>query len=141
MGGFVGFRAPVTPSNIANVPAPNVSGVEGCCNECYSNSIGTSNLFQNPVNVPIVPIQLCNANSSRKELILVNTSTDFVYVSLGQPPQPGNSPSPFAYSFVLAPCQAADDGSGGVWISDIWQGTIFLSSFSGAGVVNFTEMV
>lgn len=140
MGGFVGYRAPVAPSNIGNnVPAPNVSG-EGCCNECYSSSIGNSGLFSNPIVIGSAALQIANGNPSRKELFLINTSTDIIYIGLGYAPSfNGNGGS---YSFALAPCLSAkDDGTGGIFVSDMWQGPIFAVSATGNGLLCFTEEV
>lgn len=122
----------------AQAPQPET----GCCYQCFSDSIGNSQIQKNPVLVPFAPIQLCNANPSRKQLILVNTSQDIVYVGLGSAPDPGDSVTPFAYNFALTACTTSpDDGTGGIWVSDIWQGPVYVSSQGNSGVVNFTELV
>jgi hypothetical protein len=58
------------------------------------------------------------ANANRKECIIVNTGTATVYLGLGQ------TPTATAYHIALSPCTVANDGTGGVYISDIWLGAI-----------------
>lgn len=110
----------------------------GCCCECYSSSLGNSNLQQNPVPVNAEsPIQVANVNPSRKELFLINTSAaGVVYIGLGF------QPTQTQYSLALIPCSTSDDdGTGGIWISDMWQGAIFAIAFVDGCKLNFTEQV
>jgi hypothetical protein len=110
----------------------------GCCNaECYSQTLGTSAKFPNPVEVDSInAVQICLPNTQRKETILVNTGTTVIKVGLGL------TPTQTAYSFALPPCNNSnDDGSGGVFVSDMWQGSIFAISDADGGSVCFTEEV
>lgn len=77
--------------------------------------------------------QILAANSSRKEVIVVNTGTTVIYLGLGQ------TPSSSAYHISLAPCSSANDGTGGVYISDIWLGAINAITAS-SGTVCVTEL-
>lgn len=58
------------------------------------------------------------SNSNRKECIVTNTGTTVVFLGLGQ------VPTVTAYHIALASCSAANDGTGGVYVSDIWIGVI-----------------
>ena len=71
------------------------------------------------------------SNTSRKEVIIVNTDVVTVYIGLGQ------TPTATAYHIALSPCTTAHDGTGGVYISDIFQGAInaIVASTSGHCVV------
>lgn len=111
---------------------------------CYADALGGSVLQPNPISIQnanasgLGSTQVCQKNKNRKEIILVNVGTVTIYISLAQPATSQN------YSFALSPCQNANDGTGGSWISDIWQGEIHAITANGAGsagLLNVTEEV
>lgn len=59
------------------------------------------------------------ANPNRKELFIVNRGTSIIYIGLG------SNPTSTQYHLALPACSSADDGTGGVFISDIWQGDVY----------------
>jgi hypothetical protein len=70
------------------------------------------------------------SNASRKECVVANTGTTPVYLGLGQ------APTTSAYHICLAACATANDGTGGIFTSDIWVGAInAICSVSGTVVV------
>lgn len=78
--------------------------------------------------------QILATNAVRKELIITNTGTVTVYLALGQ------TPTSSAYHIALAPCGSANDGTGGVYVSDIWKGAINAITAGSAGTVCVTEL-
>jgi hypothetical protein len=124
-----------TPQNVAPQPGEDKPN---CCAECHSDSLGNSNILPNPITINSdTSQQVCQSNPSRKELILVNTSvTDVIKIGLGFQPTQTN------YTLALTPCiNTDDDGTGGIWISDMWQGSIYAIAASDGCKVNFTEQV
>lgn len=58
-------------------------------------------------------------NANRKECMVVNTGITVVYIALGQ------TPTTSAYHVALSACtSAANDGTGGTYVSDLWKGAI-----------------
>lgn len=81
-------------------------------------------LNQNPVNIPAAGspnsvIQLLLENRSRKEFIIVNVGTGALVIGFGFFPTPTN------YSIPLQACGVANDGTGGIAISDAWKGAVW----------------
>jgi hypothetical protein len=72
----------------------------------------------NPFIITGVSSQILAANPNRKEVLVVNTGVVPVYLGLGQ------TPSTLAYHVPLSACIVANDGTGGVYASDLWTGTI-----------------
>lgn len=131
---------PVTDIN-NYAPQPNANQ-GGCCCECYSSSIGDSQTSQNPIQVPDGSsgqdaALIANKNPSRKEIFLINTSASaIVYIGLGY------KPTTTSYSIALTNCTTSDDdGTGGIWVSDIWQGPIYALGSASGGKCNLTEEV
>jgi hypothetical protein len=89
----------------------------------------------NPVSVGTSSVAILNSNSSRKEVIVVNTGTTVIYLGFGQ------TPSTTAYHVALAKCTSANDGSGGSWTSDMWKGAINAIGSAGGGTVCVTELI
>lgn len=81
------------------------------------------------------PTPVLQANPSRLEVNIQNTSTDVIYLILTQ-----NKGSLTNYHIALAACGTAGDGTGGNWTSDLWKGPIFALSSTGAGKLAVTEM-
>jgi hypothetical protein len=74
------------------------------------------------------------ANANRLEAIVVNTSTVPILLGLGQ------TPTATAYDVALSACTVTNDGSGGVYVSDIWKGAIEGIVATGSGVAVVTEL-
>lgn len=83
--------------------------------------------------VTAVDAQILAANAARKEMMVQNTGTSIVYLTLGA------VSTATAYHVALPACAAANDGTGGVYISDWWRGTVHAIA-SGAGDVVITEL-
>ncbi len=77
---------------------------------------------------------LLAANTSRLEAIIVNIDVVTIYLALG------GTPTAAAYHVALQPCTAANDGTGGVFITDVWNGAIKAIAASGTGHVAVTEL-
>lgn len=114
---------------------PNQGG-QGCCAECYSSTLGISFTGFPYVDVSdSEPVQVAQQNSQRKEIIIQNVGVVTVYIGLGFSPSLVNG-----YVFALAPGSAPDDGFGQSWISDMWQGPVFILAAAGGGTVVVTEL-
>lgn len=94
---------------------------------CGSTSLGSSPTGQNPLTVGIKTLLLCQLNLTRKEIIIVNSGTTGIYISLGF------SGDLSTFSVFLSPK--------GHWVSDIWKGAIYAVSDSPSGAVCVTEQV
>lgn len=113
---------------------PNQGGA-GCCAECYSNTLGVSK-EQNPVPIDTEIVQLALPNSSRKRMIIVNTGSTTIYIGYNS----GVNASSYVYA-LPAVISSPNDGTGGLAIDEMWQGSVFAVSSSSGGSVNFTELV
>lgn len=81
------------------------------------------------------PTLILQANPSRLEVLIQNTSTDVIFLILTQ-----NKGSLTNFHIALAASSSANDGTGGIWISDLWKGPIYALSSTGAGTLAVTEM-
>lgn len=118
--------------NVGNFPATQNVAITGqpiSVSEAQSNTANA----QAQTAVSNVAGQILAANASRKEVTIINTSTAIIYLGLGA------APSTTAYHIVLSPCAAANDGTGGSWISDMWTGAVQAIG-SVAGTVVITEL-
>jgi hypothetical protein len=88
----------------------------------------------NPVAVGVAAVQLMLDNPNRTELAVSNVGTTHIYLGFGRVPTALN------YDFVLSPSGSANDGSGGVWISDIFTGAVWAISDVAAGSVALKEL-
>jgi len=75
------------------------------------------------------------ANSTRKRLIVQNTGTTIIKLSLG-----GTNPTATAYHVALQACAAADDGTGGSYIDESWTGVVRAISSAAGGTLVVTEL-
>ena len=74
-------------------------------------------------------------NSARKKCLVTNTGSTTIYLGLGQ------TPSVTAYHVALSPCgNAPNDGSGGTFFDDSWDGAINAISSAAGGTVCVLEM-
>jgi hypothetical protein len=79
--------------------------------------------------------KVLSANGSRAELIVVNTGTVPVFLGFG-PAQP----SATAYHVALAPCSSANDGTGGSFVCDWWEGDVYAIAPAGGGTICIGEL-
>jgi hypothetical protein len=95
----------------------------------------TSNTSSSPAQQTVgsSASQILVANGGRLEVRVVNTGTTAVYLAFGK------TPSSTAYAVALSACSVANDGTGGVWVSDLWKGNV--NAISGtSGTVCVTEL-
>jgi len=59
---------------------------------------------------------ILNANSRRFGMMIQNTGTTTIYLSLGSV-----NPTVSAYHVALRACVSSDDGNGGIFVDDSWQ--------------------
>jgi hypothetical protein len=75
------------------------------------------------------------SNTARKKCFVVNTGSTIIYLGLGQ------TPTATAYHVALSPCaNAPNDGSGGTFNDDTWDGAISAISSAAGGTVCVTEL-
>jgi hypothetical protein len=79
--------------------------------------------------------QILAANANRRGMIIQNTGTTTIYLSLG-----GVNPTTTAYHFCLKACSGANDGSGGAYVDDVWTGAVQAIGSAGGGSVVITEI-
>lgn len=79
-------------------------------------------------------VNLLSANAARREVIVVNTGTTVLYLGLGQ------TPTNTAYHVALKACGSANDGTGGVYISDLFSGQINAIGSAVSGTVVVCEL-
>jgi hypothetical protein len=117
--------------------------VDDCCdyhNRFYNpDDNADANLGSVMANVPAqtsvgtVSGLILAANTKRKECIVINSDTTIIYLGLGQ------TPSATAYHVALSACSTANDGTGGVFVSDLWKGAINAIGSASGGHVCVTE--
>jgi len=78
--------------------------------------------------------QIVPANATRGQVIIQNTGTTVIKIALGA------AATQTAYHVSLQAASAADDGSGGVFISDFWKGAIRAISSAAGGTCVVTEI-
>jgi hypothetical protein len=74
------------------------------------------------------------ANANRLECTIVNTGIVPIFIGLGK------VPTATAYHIALSPCSVANDGTGGVYVSDIWKGAVNAIVASTSGTVCVAEL-
>ena len=79
--------------------------------------------------------QFLGPNPKRKGLIVQNTGTTVIYLSLGT-----TNPTATVYHVALKACTTHDDGSGGVYLDDSWVGAVQGLSSAGGGTCVITEL-
>lgn len=80
--------------------------------------------------------QVLAANSSRKTVRIANTGTTILYFN----EHASTEPTAAAHHFSLPACFAANDGLGGVYVSDVWKGAIRAVSSGSGGTCVITEL-
>ncbi len=88
---------------------------------------------QQTVGTAVIQI-VGNTGPGRVEVMVVNTGTTKMYLGLGV------GPTTTAYHVALAACTAANDGTGGSFVSDVWKGAIYAVSSAASGTLVATEM-
>ena len=79
--------------------------------------------------------QILAALSTRKEVIIQNTGTTIIKLILG-----AGTPTQTVYHVGLKAASAADDGTGGTFVSDLWTGAIQAISSAAGGTCVVTEI-
>lgn len=79
--------------------------------------------------------QVLAANARRRQVIVQNTGTTVIKLVLGT-----GTPTQTAYTVALGACAAANDGTGGAFVSDIWRGAIQAISSAAGGTLVVTEV-
>lgn len=79
---------------------------------------------------------ILNANALRTGMVIQNTGTTVIYLTLG-----ATVPTVTAYHYALAACSVADNGIGGVYIDDAWNGVVRAIGSAGGGSVVITEIL
>lgn len=77
--------------------------------------------------VGVVSGEVAAANTARRRVMIQNTGTTVIKLNLG-----GVAVTQTAYHVALPACAVADDGTGGTYIDEMWNGAIQAIS-SGAG--------
>lgn len=75
------------------------------------------------------------ANAARKRVMVQNTGTTVIKIVLGT-----GTPTQTAYHFALAASSAADTGTGGTYLDEMWTGAIKAISSGASGTVVVTEL-
>jgi hypothetical protein len=96
----------------------------------------TSSTASSPASTSVTSTSssILASNTSRKECMIINTSTVVVYLGLGQ------TPTSSAYHIALSPCTGNNDGTGGTYVSDMWKGAINAITASTSSTVCVTEL-
>lgn len=79
--------------------------------------------------------QVIASNSSRKQFMIQNTGTTVLKFRLDS-----TDPTQTVYHFALQACAGADDGSGGVYVSDLYTGVVKAISSASGGTMVITEI-
>ncbi len=97
----------------------------------------TSNRASPPTQIAVgtAAVPLLAANSKRKRLIIQNTANVAVNLVFG-----AVAPTATVYHMTLKAATGADDGTGVVYIDDMWQGDVWALS-AGSATVVVTEFV
>lgn len=96
----------------------------------------TLNGVPSEVNVGTGSSQLLALNNNRKRFIVQNVGTTKIYLLLGT-----GTASTSLYSVVLPGGTAANDGTGGSYIDELWQGPVEVVSSGTGGNVALTEII
>lgn len=73
-------------------------------------------------------------NEKRKRFMVQNTGTTVIKLGLGR------TPTATAYHVALKACASADDGSGGMYIDEMWRGDVTAISSAAGGTCVVTEL-
>jgi hypothetical protein len=79
--------------------------------------------------------QAVAANADRKSLLIVNTGTTVLKITLG-----ASTPTQTVYHCPLAACTTGDDGTGGAYFDDQWIGAVQIISDDAGGTYVLTEI-
>lgn len=76
------------------------------------------------------------ANALRTGLTIQNTGTTVIYLACGP-----TNPTVTAYHTSLAACSIANDGTGGFWSDDVWNGVVRAIGSGAGGSVVVSELL
>ena len=146
----------ITPGSGDVIAADDVSGVKYQKLKIAVGSAGSANLVDTSHPLPVTVVnsassstatspaqttvgttnaQLFASNSSRKKLIIQNTGTTKIKVSLGS-----TASTQSAYTICLGPCSASDEGDGGSYVDTTWTGAVQVISSAASGTLVGTEL-
>ncbi len=80
-------------------------------------------------------VQVLTANTARREVIIKNTGITVIKLNLG-----AIAPTQTVYHISLGGDSVADNGLGGVYVSEIWNGAIQAISSAAGGTIVITEL-
>jgi hypothetical protein len=129
-GNGLWFPDDVTENQLSSYPCDEASG-----DKPFTDQYRVLN--QNPVTITSDAKQLALENHNRAEMFIVNVSTVSILIAFGF------IPTSTVYTLPLQACGIANDGTGGVIISDQWQGQVWAILAAGAagnGALLFTEI-
>ena len=104
---------------------------------CPSSQLNQPYQPSNPVAVGLTAVKLMDANQLRKEFIIANTGTTVIAIGFGPNPSITNG----QFVVLLAGGSSSRDGTGGTFVSDMWQGQVWAISSAVSGEIVLTEMV
>ena len=109
----------ISPNNLITVQEPSSTTAGICARQTVGVASGS----------------ILASNTGRRRAIVTNVGIYPVYLGLGQ------TPTTTAYHVALSGCaNSADDGSGGTYVIDVWDGAINAISTNAAGAVCVVEM-
>lgn len=86
-------------------------------------------------SVGAVAGQVLAANANRRGLMVQNTGTTIIYLVLG-----AGTPTTSVYHVALKGGTAADDGTGAIYLDDVWTGAVQAIGSAGGGTLVLTEV-
>lgn len=107
----------------ATNPMPVVAPKSSTATAAVQTAVGTT------------AVQILAANTSRKRVMVQNTGTTIIKISLSS-----TDPTQTVYHLAIAPGSIADDGKGGVYIDEMWQGVVKAISSGAGGTVSVVEL-
>src|ERR1043166_150444 len=93
--------------------------------------------FANPITVGTTPVKLLDANPKRKEFIITNSGTTIIVLKFTAPPNYNTGD----FHIILPASSVARDGTGGSFISDLWQGSVWAVGNNVSGEVILVEEI
>ena len=104
--------------------------------DCPSSQLGNPQ-FPNPIAIGTTAVKILDPNLKRKEFIIQNTGTTILAIKFGAPANFNAGD----FHVILSASSASRDGSGGTFISDMWQGSVYIVSNNVSGECVLTEEI
>lgn len=99
--------------------------------EISANAVSSVNIL----TIGTTEGQVVAANARRRGVVLQNTGTTVIYLTLD-----GSAPTSSSYHFALKACSSANDGTGGVYTDDITLTEIRAISSGAGGKLSVVEL-